>query len=283
MKLSELRSECLGMLLKEGIDRPFYSVDLMLSKALGIERALLITKGEMEIPAQKCVGILSMAKKRATRIPLSYIMGEAEFYGRPFEVGEGCLIPRPETELLVEEMLRACPGASRFADWCTGSGCIGITLILENSRLSGFGVDSSKDALSWAVINRQIYNLEPKFELILNSDPCLCDIPRESLDFIVANPPYIPSNEIGGLMPDVRDHEPHEALDGGEDGIDVYSLLFSGLPKFLKTGGLLGFEIAGDEQAKLLSSIMPSNFVPMNRIFDYNGILRHLTWKKIMQ
>ena len=283
MKLSELRSECLSMLLKEGIERPFYTVDLILSKALGIERALLITKREIEIPAQKCAGILSMADKRSRRIPLSYIMGEAEFYGRPFEVGEGCLIPRPETELLVEEILRACPGASRFADWCTGSGCIGITLILENSRLSGFGVDSSRDALKWAVLNNQKYKLESIFKLILNSDPCLCDIACGSLDFIVANPPYIPSKEIGGLMPDVRDHEPVEALDGGEEGIDVYRLLFSCLPKFLKTGGLLGFEIAGEEQAKLLEAIIPPNFVPMNRIFDYNGILRHLTWKKIMQ
>jgi release factor glutamine methyltransferase len=283
LKLSDLRSQCLGILLKEGIERPYYTIDLILSKTLGIERALLIAKDDMEIPTQKCVGILSMAEKRARRIPLSYIIGEAEFYGRPFEVGEGCLIPRPETELLVEEMLRACPEASRFADWCTGSGCIGITMILENDDLSGYGVDSSETALRWAVLNAKKYNLESKFKLILNSDPSLCNIGHESLDFIVANPPYIPSHEIEGLMPDVRDNEPLEALDGGEEGIDVYSLLFSGLPKFLKTGGILGFEIAGDEQAKLLMSIAPQDLVLMNKIFDYNGILRHLTWKKTVQ
>lgn len=280
MKLSELRSECAGMLLREGIERPLYVVDLIISKVLGIDRAFLITKGDMEIPAQVCVGILSMAEERSRRVPLSYILGEAEFYGRPFEVGEGCLIPRPETELLVEEMLRACPDASKFADWCTGSGCIGITLLLENNDLYGFGIDSSREALNWAVLNTNKYQLESRFTLILNSDPAFCDIAPGSLDFIVANPPYISSKEVKGLMSDVKDHEPLEALDGGEDGADLYRLFFAHFPKLLKDDGLMGFEIAGDEQAKILLSIAPSNFVLMNRIFDYNGILRHLTWKK---
>ena len=280
MKLSELRSECLSMLLKEGIERPFYTVDLILSKALGIERALLIAKGYMEIPAQKCVGILSMTEKRSARVPLSYILGEAEFYGRPFEVGEGCLIPRPETELLVEEMLNACPDAEGFADWCTGSGCIGLTLLLENQNLSGYGIDSSQNALNWADLNTYKYNLKSRFSLILNSDPSVCDIPPGSLDFIVANPPYIPSKEVNRLMSDVKDHEPIEALDGGEDGTKLYRLFFESFPRFLKDGGFMGFETGGDEQADILISMVPGNFVLMNRIFDYNGILRHLTWKK---
>lgn len=280
MKLSELRSECLSMLLKEGIERPFYTVDLILSKALGIERALLIAKGYMEIPAQKCVGILSMTEKRSARVPLSYILGEAEFYGRPFEVGEGCLIPRPETELLVEEMLNACPDAERFVDWCTGSGCIGLTLLLENQNLSGYGIDSSQNALNWADLNTYKYNLKSRFSLILNSDPSVCDIPPGSLDFIVANPPYIPSKEVNRLMSDVKDHEPIEALDGGEDGTKLYRLFFESFPRFLKDGGFMGFETGGDEQADILISMAPGNFVLMNRIFDYNGILRHLTWKK---
>ncbi|MGD9666566.1 MAG: peptide chain release factor N(5)-glutamine methyltransferase [Synergistaceae bacterium] len=280
MKLYELRSECVEILLREGTDRPFYAVDLIISRVLGIERALLITKGEMEIPAQKCVGILSMTEERSRRVPLSYILGEAEFYGRPFEIGEGCLIPRPETELLVEEMLRACPNASRFADWCTGSGCIGITLILENDNLSGYGIDSSQKALDWAVLNTNKYNLNSRFDLICNSDPSVCGIESGSLDFIVANPPYIPTKDIDGLMADVRDHEPLEALDGGEDGADLYRLFFTHFPKLLKDEGLIGFEIAGDEQAEILLSAAPPDFVLTNRIFDYNGILRHLTWKK---
>lgn len=280
MKLSELRSKCVEMLNKEGIERPLYVVDLIISKVLKIERALFITKGEKEIPAQKCVRILSMVGERSQRVPLSYILGESEFYGRPFEVGEGCLIPRPETELLVEEMLKISHNASRFADWCTGSGCIGITLLLENENLIGYGVDSSQKALNWAVLNARKYGLESKFNLILNSHPEHSSIEPGSLDFIVANPPYISSKDLGGLMSDVRNYEPIEALDGGDDGTYLYRLFFNHFPRLLKKGGLMGFEIAGEEQAKVLFSIAPSDFVLMNRIYDYNGILRHLTWKK---
>lgn len=283
MKLSQLRYECVSMLLAGGIERPFYVVDLILSKTLQIDRALLIAKDEMEIPTQKCEGILSMVEKRVNRVPLSYILGEAEFYGRPFEVGEGCLIPRPETELLVEEMLLACPEAIRFADWCTGSGCIGITLLLENENLCGMGVDSNHKALNWAAVNTKKYDLESRFSLILNSDPVTCAIEPESLDFIVANPPYIPSKDLDNLMSDVKDYEPLEALDGGDDGADVYRLLFSRLPVFLKNGGIIAFETGGDQQSALLERMAPENFVLMNRIFDYNGILRHLTWQKNLQ
>jgi release factor glutamine methyltransferase len=167
-----------------------------------------------------------------------------------------------------------------FADWCTGSGCIGLTLLLENNNLFGYGIDSSQEALNWAVINTNKYKLKSRFNLILNSNPSVCGIVPGSLDFIVANPPYIPSKDVEGLMSDVKDHEPIEALDGGEDGADLYRLFFIHLPGLLKDGGSIGFEIAGDDQAKILLSIAPSNFVLTNRIFDYNGILRHLTWKK---
>ncbi len=268
------------MLLKEDIERPFYAVDQILSKVLGIERALLITRTDMEIPAQTCAGILSMTQRRSRREPLSYILGESEFYGRPFLVGEGCLIPRPETELLAEEMLRSCPEASRFADWCTGSGCIGITLLLENKNLSGYGVDSSEKALRWAALNAEKHGVCDRFELLFNSDPLFSGIGPGSLDFIAANPPYIPSKELDGLMSDVRDHEPREALDGGPDGTDLYRLFFAGFAQLLKEGGMLGFETAGDDQAEKLISLAPDDFVLSNSIFDYNGILRHLTWKK---
>ncbi len=271
------------MLITGGIERPFYVVDIILSKILEIDRALLIAKDEMEIPAQKCEGILSMVEKRVNRVPLSYILGEAEFYGRPFEVGEGCLIPRPETELLVEELLSACPNAVRFADWCTGSGCIGITLLLENDNLTGIGVDSNPQALNWATLNTKKYDLESRFSLMLNSDPAFCEIEPKSLDFIAANPPYIPSKDLNNLMSDVKDHEPMEALDGGDDGADVYRLLFSRLPLFLKNGGILAFEIGGDEQSKLLESIAPEDLVRRNKIFDYSGKIRHLTWQKNLQ
>jgi release factor glutamine methyltransferase len=279
-KLSELRRLCAEKLESGGIERPFYVTDIIISKVLGIERSMLITRDNDEIPPCSCEGILSMVGKRLRRVPLSYIVGESEFYGRVFKVGEGCLIPRPETELLVEEILNICPAPARFADWCTGSGCIGITLLLENKGYTGIGVDSSMEALKWAEANSRLYSLEGRFELFHNSVPSELDIETESLDFIVSNPPYIPSVNIGKLMPDVKDYEPREALDGGELGLDIYRMLFSSLPRMLKCGGILGFETAGNEQAGILAHIAPEEFVLKNKIFDYNGILRHLIWIK---
>jgi len=280
LKLSELRRLCADKLLKGEIDRPFYVTDMFCSKVLGIDRHMLITRNDDDIPPCVYEGIFSMTEKRLRHVPLSYIIGEAEFYGRIFKVGGGCLIPRPETELLVEEILNICPEAVTFADWCTGSGCIGITLLLENQEYRGIGVDSSADALSWAAMNRDLYSLEGRFDLVHNSDPGELCIKHGSLDFITANPPYIPSSEVGVLMPDVKDYEPKEALDGGELGIEVYRMLFAYLPDMLKANGVIGFETAGDEQAKILIGLAPSELVLEKKIFDYNGILRHLIWIK---
>ena len=134
---------------------------------------------------------------------------EAEFYGYSFKVGRGVLIPRPETELLVEEALRLFPRgtAARFADWCTGSGCIAAALLLENPALSALGVDKSRSALKWAAINRKLHGLEERFELLRNAEPSLAPVADGSLDFIVTNPPYIPRRELDGLMSEVRDYE----------------------------------------------------------------------------
>lgn len=281
MKLSEISRSCVDMLMEAKIERPFYVVDLILSKVLNTERAMLITKNNDEIPTHECEGILFMVSQRLKRVPLSYIIGEAEFYGHIFKVGEGCLIPRPETELLVEKLLELCPDQARFADWCTGSGCIGITLLLENAGYTGVGVDSSPKALEWAAINTKLHGLEDRFKLIRASDPSMCIMEYESFDFIAANPPYIPSCDMKELMEDVKDYEPHEALDGGQDGVDVYRMLFRTLPFLLKSGGVMGFEIAGAEQGKILLDIAPDNLVLKNKIFDYGGILRHLTWQKL--
>lgn len=280
MRLSEIRAWCIKKLSDAEIERPRYVSDLILSAVLGIERALLPIKEELEITASQYEKIYGMIEERERRMPLSYILGEAEFYGRVFSVGEGCLIPRPETELLVEKILDITKGASRFADWCTGSGCIGITLLLENEDLCGYGIDSSEAALNWAVLNTKKYGLSDRFMLIKNSDPGNCDIGPGSLDFIAANPPYIPSSQLAGLMSDVKDYEPLDALDGGADGTDLYRLFFSKLPRFLKEGGVLAFETGGDEQARVLIEAAPPELVLLDRIYDYNGLLRHLAWKK---
>lgn len=280
MKLRELRGAAAEKLAGSTEDRPLYVVDLLLARTLGVGKQTLVTRHDDEIPSSICEDILLMAERRANGEPLSYILGEAEFYGRRFLVGEGVLIPRPETELLVEEMLRYAFDGAVFADWCTGSGCIGITLLLETAHTRCVGIDANPRALKWAGENIRLHSMSGRFTLLRNAEPSQAVFPDDYFDFIVANPPYIPSEEIDGLMRDVKDYEPRDALDGGPEGISLYKKFFDVFPRILKQGGYCGFEIAGREQADKLLKIVPNSLSPEREIYDYNGILRHLIWRK---
>ncbi len=279
MKLGEYRKKTIEKLTCAGIERPAYVVDTLLSKILGADRAHIAAHGETEISDEKLCETEACVEKRLQRVPLSYILGEAEFYGYKFKVGQGCLIPRPETELLTEEMLKIAPQNGIFADWCTGSGCIAIAMLLERPDLKCVAVDASSEALAWAEKNRELHGLNDRLQLILNSCPAELSY-ENSFDFITANPPYIPEDEIQGLMKDVAAYEPEMALNGGKDGVEVYHLFFDTLPVFLKKNGYFGVETAGNRQAELLKQKAPSCLELAKEISDYNGILRHLIWQK---
>lgn len=279
MKIFELRKIAINSLIKKGIERPIYFTDVILSKTLSINKSILLTKYEKEIPSHTCEEILSMVEQRLKRVPLSYIIGEAEFYGNKIKVGRGCLIPRPETELLVEEILALTPNAKLFADWCTGSACIGIALLLEKEDCLGYGVDSSTHALKWASKNVILHKLQERFTLICNSEPSKCSIKEKSLDYIIFNPPYISTSDMDTLMEDVKDYEPREALHGGKDGLDVFIKIIQAAPIFIKQNGYVAFEIAGLQQAGKINKVMPTNFKLIKNIYDYNGILRHMIWQ----
>lgn len=281
MKLQRLRRAVCRLLLDAESARPAYSADLIISHVTGISRAELVYKDD-ELPAALCRGIFSSAAKRAKGVPLSYVLHEAEFYGYTFKVGRGVLIPRPETELLVEEALKYFPEgrAARFADWCTGSGCIAAALLLENPSLSGIAVDKSRQALRWAKINAKLLKLEGRLKFIQNEEPGNAPVEKESLDFITANPPYIASCDIAGLMREVRGYEPRAALDGGCDGLYLYRKFFAAFPRFLKEGGMIFFECAGASQAEVLCGIAEENFVTVGKVSDYSGITRHIIWRR---
>lgn len=281
MRLQELRRRSRSRLVESGTARPEYSADLILSAALGIPRAALLWN-DGEVTDDELVRAESALRRRASGVPLSYVLHEAEFYGYKFKVGRGVLIPRPETELLVEEALRLFPKGTpaRFADWCTGSGCIVIALLLENPSLIAVGVDKSRSALKWAAINRKLHGLERRLDLLRNAEPSLAPIGDGSLDFIIANPPYIPSGELAGLMSEVRDYEPREALDGGEEGTELFAKFFKAFPRMLKPGGLFLAETAGNAQVCSLDIMASREFVLVNKVLDYNGIIRHVIWRK---
>ena len=190
-------------------------------------------------------------ERRCRRIPLQQITGRAWFMGLEFEVSDQVLTPRFDTECLVEEVERLLVPGMRILDLCTGSGCILLSLLARNPQIDGVGTDLSAGALQVACRNRDRLGVQAQ---LIQGD--LFEHVTGSFDVIVSNPPYIPSKEIGGLMPEVRDHEPVMALDGGADGLDFYRRIIREAAGYLKPGGWLAFEIGcsqGEDLVRLLS------------------------------
>lgn len=225
----------------------------------------------------------TVIEKRAERVPLQHITGEQEFMGLSFRVNEHTLIPRQDTEILVEEAMRHLVDGMRILDVCTGSGCILLSLLKYSNECEGIGVDISEKALEVARENAARLQLSAAF---LAGD---LFAPLESLeaertvrggrhgvlfDMVVANPPYIETGVIAALMPEVRAHEPLAALDGGEDGLSFYRRITTQAPAYMQRGAYLFFEI-GCGQAQAVTALMQeTGFGGIEVLRDYAGLDR---------
>ena len=189
-------------------------------------------------------------EKRASRVPLQQILGQQEFMGLTFFVNEHVLIPRQDTETLVEEALKKVKPGMKVLDMCTGSGCIIISILHNVEGVKGYAVDISKQAVNVAKENAKLNEVPVLFE---RSD--LFEMVTEKFDVIVSNPPYIPTDVIPQLMPEVQVFEPVEALDGKEDGLYFYRKIVEQSKDYLNSGGSLMFEI-GYDQGKDVSKMM---------------------------
>lgn len=207
--------------------------------------------------------------KRERRIPLQQITGEQEFMGLSFYVNEHVLIPRQDTEILVEETARFLKDGMQFLDLCTGSGCILLSLLHLKPGAEGTGADLSPEALKVAEKNRE--RLGAKAALI-QSD--LFDKIEGAFDVIVSNPPYIKRAEIETLMDEVRLHEPYMALDGHEDGLYFYRKIAGEAPKYLRAGGGLFLEIGCDQGACVAELLRQQGFADVKVVKDLAGLDR---------
>ena len=192
----------------------------------------------------------ALLKLRAERIPLQQIIGEQEFMGLSFAVNEHVLIPRQDTEILVEEAMGKAGAGMKILDMCTGSGCILLSLLKLVPGLSGVGADISPEALKVAEKNRERLSVKASF-----LEGNLFEKVTGRFDMIVSNPPYIPSAVIPTLMEEVREHEPIGALDGSGDGLAFYRRIVSDGWEYLKDGGWLLFEI-GNDQAEAVTKLL---------------------------
>ena len=238
------------ILQKENIADAKIDAWYLLQMACKIARNFYYLHEEDELTAEQQSEYESTVHKRAEHVPLQYIIGEQEFMGLKFKVNSNVLIPRQDTETLVEEALRIAKPGMRVLDLCTGSGCIIISLAKNVADISCTGSDISKQALLVAKENAKANEVEVEWE---RSD--LFENISGTFDLIVSNPPYIPTGEIPGLMPEVRDFEPVDALDGKEDGLYFYRIITEKSPEYLTSDGYLYFEI-GYDQGEAVSAMM---------------------------
>jgi release factor glutamine methyltransferase len=240
-----------------GIASPALDARLLLIAATGLSHEALIAAPDRPLRGDEVRRLEDLARRRLAREPLSRVIGEREFYGRRFTIGPASLDPRPDTETLVERALSLA--ATRTApldilDLGTGSGAILVTLLAELPGARGIGTDVSAAALAEARINVLSHGVGERAGLV-RADWCTdWDwAAGRRFDLIVANPPYIPSREIDGLEPEVRDHDPRQALDGGADGLDAYRAIAAGAGRLLAPGGLVALEIGAGQESGVLA------------------------------
>ena len=265
-------------LKKAGIEEYQYESRAFLEWIFGINRSDYYMNPEVLLPEEKINELEEKLSAREKRVPLQYLMGTCEFMGYSFQVDERVLIPRQDTECLVEEaisLLSDCP-KPKVLDLCCGSGCIGISIKKLRPDAEVTLSDLSGDALAVAGANAKNLGAEVR---LLQGD--LFEKISDSFDCIVSNPPYIPSETIEGLMPEVRDYEPRMALDGTGDGLFFYKRIAKEAPSRLKPGGWLLMEIGMEQGESLCHILKGGEFAPAKVKKDLVGLDRIVTARRL--
>lgn len=260
------------VLAEAGIEEAALDARLLLEQICGTDRNTLLIHGDREVTEQEQLAYTEAIERRSRRIPLQHITGSQNFMGLDFKVNEHVLVPRQDTEILVEEVLRELQDGMQILDLCTGSGCILISLLYYSNWCHGVGVDISRDALEIARHNGAALLGQEKQFAFVESD--LFAQVEGRFDVIVSNPPYICREVIETLMPEVRDHEPRLALDGGEDGLDFYRRIVAESPAHLNGGGRLYLEIGCDQGDAVQRLLLEQGFREVNIVQDYAGLDR---------
>lgn len=231
----------------------------------------LLVHGDREVEEISFFCYQKYIEKRSERNPLQQLLHEQEFMGLPFYVNEHVLIPRQDTEILVEEVLREPFDGAKILDMCTGSGCILLSLLRYSNATSGVGVDLSAEALAVAGENAQKLQLSDRAEWLKSN---LFEKVEGKYDILVSNPPYIKSSVIPELEPEVRAHEPLLALDGGADGLDFYEKIVRQAGNYLIPGGRLYFEIGYDQGEAVAQLLEEHGYLEIRIVKDYAGLDR---------
>lgn len=286
-----MKGETWEALLKEGqeileaagIEEAGLDAWLLLEYESGKNRAYYFAHCKEEADEEIKTPYMEKIRKRAQHIPLQHLTHQGYFMGYEFFVNENVLVPRQDTEVLVEEALSLIKEKEvpQILDMCTGSGCILLSILLEREDALGTGVDLSEKALSVAEKNRETYHLETRAELIKSDmfQSGYFEGKKESFDIIVSNPPYIPTEEIEKLHAEVRFHDPFMALDGKEDGLYFYRIIAKNAGEYLKPGGFLACEIGCDQGEDVKKMFESCGFSDVKVIKDLAGLDRVVSGK----
>lgn len=246
--IAEVLKEAARILEAAGVPEARREAGSLLSFVLGKDRTFLISHAEDPVDDDSFGSLREFVERRAAGEPLQYITGVQDFYGREFRVTPDVLIPRPETELLIEAAIEVCSSNDVFiCDVGTGSGCIAITLLCEMTSARAVAVDKSAASLEIAKINAAQQGIDDRAVFVVSNCFDALDRDEHQFDLIVSNPPYVSEAALSGLQREVRDHEPLVALSPGPDGLSVIRRLLSEAPAYLKPNGHLLMEIGFDQ------------------------------------
>lgn len=273
MLISDYRKELKQKLIDLSPEEGDVMADILLCEALGVSRGVFYTNLLSEMPVDAVERINGYVAELMTGVPLQYVLGRCNFYGCEVKVGQGCFIPRSDTETIVKVALTALPMGGRFADICSGSGCIPLAIASQKPAASGVALELSLKALPYTEHNLKNKNVKVIRFDALDEDDYISLAENEGLfDVVTCNPPYIPTSELETLPTNVL-CEPESALDGGEDGLRYYRIVTSLLPHILKPEGTVVFEVGYDQAADVTEILKNAGFT-VGTAKDMGGIER---------
>ena len=277
------RSWAMAELRRGGVEAPDLTADILVAHTLGWDRVRVLSHPEIPLGEDARLRLVSLVHRRIAGEPLQYLTGEQEFYGLAMHVTPSVLIPRPETEILVEKALQLAAEsalwAGHFIDVGTGSGCIAVAIAHELPRARVWAVDCSGSALRVARLNALRHRTAERVCLV-RGDLLECFPLRPGFEFVLSNPPYVALAESDNLPPEVRNHEPHEALFAGTSGLDVCRRLIPAAAPLLVPGGYLLMEIGAGQAEAVISMARRQGLIEAETLRDLRGIPRCLVLRK---
>lgn len=273
--MRQLRRAAEALLSEAGCDTPSLDARLLIQHALGLERGDLLFMADVRLDAADAAAAWDLIERRATRAPVSRIIGTRGFWTLDLGVNEATLDPRPDTETVVDAVLEARPDRDaplRILDLGCGSGAILLALLTEYPNASGVGLDLAPAAAFQAAKNAAACDLADRVSFLAGDwGAALAD---GAFDVATSNPPYIPSGDIAGLEPEVREYDPRAALDGGGDGLDAYRVLADQLPRLLAEGGVAALEVGFGQADQVAELLALGGLRPAGVRVDLGGVAR---------